>query len=162
MYNGSHWWVFALTVRASENRASRLPWMLCRAQPNLSERKGQKRLYMFFTRLVVRRADCVVVRNCREWSRMVRKIIPGKFLYITGHSWLKHKRMGSVRRTVLWPGGKGLKGYWVKGLKGYWVKGLRLRQASVPVWIWCKVTTFSCSAQIIRQLFSADFQSSAQ
>ena len=49
-----------------------------------------------------------------------------------------------------------------KGLKGYWVKGLRLRQACVPVWIWCKVTTFSRSAQIIRQLFSADFQSSVR
>ena len=32
----------ALTVRASESRASSLPWMLCRALPNLSERKGQK------------------------------------------------------------------------------------------------------------------------
>ena len=35
------WFVSALTVRASESRASSLPWMLCRAQPNLSERKGQ-------------------------------------------------------------------------------------------------------------------------
>ena len=40
--------------------------------------------------------------------------------------------------------------------------GLRLRQACVPVWNWCKVTTFSRSAQIIRQLFSADFQSSVR
>ena len=29
-----------------------------------------------------------------------------------------------------------------------------------PWWNWCKVTTFSSSAQIIQQLFSADFQSS--
>ena len=69
MYNGDHGWVFALTVRASESRASRLPSMLCRAQPNLSERKWQKRLYMFFTRMVVHWADCVVVMNCREWTR---------------------------------------------------------------------------------------------
>ena len=34
------WFVSALTVRASESRASSLPWMLCRAQPNSSERKG--------------------------------------------------------------------------------------------------------------------------